>query len=507
MVNNFSMALKHLIKFSGIKISSLADFISYDVSYISKWCNGNNQPSPKHVNRINQLIASFIAKELMRQNRAYPFFNEFNISIETTLSAEDMKIRLLDELENFLNNAYYQSSPSDPSNKLCRESANLSAQTIIGRTNVKKFFNNELAPLLSSIKGKIVIYVTGDVTMALHNNSMADFLAHCQFSTTDIDIHIGCNLNKLQQKSDDFIDSFYELLNKHLQINFHVYDNKDYTNSNIILLKDYFAMQYSIHSDDSIDICTYITDKKIIKDIFERTRDKFNRSNYILEPKSDIELIRFRSFFYLNSQLLLFCAKGFEFFLPPQAFNRLLRSSANYRYSSDLQETIKNMQITWEEQFDEAHIDFFMPEANIVNYIETGSLTYGEIDYVTSPEERELQLQQLIKSMKKNPNIIIHVLTASRPQNDQDYAKLSYYSNNSTAYLKKNRSFLQKKDKTIYMIKSPLLIDKFNHFFRSLNSKANCHIFSAEDIEKTYKKNSALLHRIWEKNTPDIQSK
>ncbi|WP_196594430.1 helix-turn-helix domain-containing protein [Pectinatus sottacetonis] len=500
MENTFAQVLKHLIKFSGIKLSSLADFIGYDVSYISKWCNNTNQPSVKYITRINNCISSFIANEIINQNQFYPFLSEFNIKLKKQVSSDKTQTALESEINNMLMDAYYQHSQAANSPKNNIDFPSCTYQTIIGRTNVKKFFNTKIALLLSNIKENIEIYITGDIITLLTKNYFFDFLNYCHFSAKKIDIHIGCSIEKLYHCNLDFIINLYNFFNKFIYIDFHIHNNKKFHNSNIIVIKNYFSLQYSLHDDNLIDICTYINEKSIVNNIWERTYEKFSYTTYLIEPKNDIELVKFRSFFYLNNNLIIFCAKGFEFFLPKEAFNKLLDSSVKYKYSSDMRQTIQNMQITWEEQFEKAHIDFFLPEANIMHYIENGKLTYGEIDYTTSVTERELQFQQLIKSMKNNPNINILLLNESQPLNDSDYFKLSYYSNTDTAYLKKNKAFLNSEGKTIYLLKNPVLINKFNSFFLDKKNQANCHNFSAEELEKIYKKNISFLHRIWIEN-------
>lgn len=494
MENTYAALLRHLIKFSGIKLSSLADFIGYDVSYISKWCNNINHPSSKYLTRINTRIASFISDEIVKQNLTYVFFNEFQINLSQHVSAEKIKKFLFDEINNMLFEAYYRENNTVATEENPAAANNCLQKMIIGRTNIKKFFITEIATVLNNITDDIEMYITGDIITLLDKQL---FFNVFNFSSKNIDIHIGCNIQKLSNENLDFIDKLYNLFNHYIEITFHIHDDKKFQYSNIITVKNHFSLQYSLHNDNLIDICTYITDKTISADIYERTCEKFTADTYLIQPINDIELIKFRSFFYLNNYLLLFCAKGFEFFLPPQAFKNLLSTSTTYQYSSDMQQTIQNMQITWEEQFEKAHIDFILPAANIMHYIEEGQLSYGEIAYTTSPQERELQLQQLVKSMKNNPHINIFLLGQVQPYNKDSYFKLSYYSNNKTAYLKKDATFCSKNNKNIYLIKDFRLLYKFNDFFSTTIKKSDCSKFTADDIENIYKKNNALLHRIW----------
>ena len=46
-MENYGSLLKKLIKFTNVKLSTVADAAGYDVSYISKWCNQSKLPAAR----------------------------------------------------------------------------------------------------------------------------------------------------------------------------------------------------------------------------------------------------------------------------------------------------------------------------------------------------------------------------------------------------------------------------------------------------------------------------
>lgn len=57
---NFSETLQLLFQVSNVKLASLAQYLGYDVSYISKWINGNKLPSSRNIEELIRKINRFI---------------------------------------------------------------------------------------------------------------------------------------------------------------------------------------------------------------------------------------------------------------------------------------------------------------------------------------------------------------------------------------------------------------------------------------------------------------
>ena len=61
MNNLFGKSLRSQMEKAGIKESELADALSYDTTYISKWINGSKLPSVRNAERILGQMADFFA--------------------------------------------------------------------------------------------------------------------------------------------------------------------------------------------------------------------------------------------------------------------------------------------------------------------------------------------------------------------------------------------------------------------------------------------------------------
>jgi len=59
----FGEILRTLLNAAGIKRSQLANCLGYDISYVSRWINGQKLPSLKNDYRLFEKIAALISRE------------------------------------------------------------------------------------------------------------------------------------------------------------------------------------------------------------------------------------------------------------------------------------------------------------------------------------------------------------------------------------------------------------------------------------------------------------
>ncbi len=62
-MSTYGTLLKTLINFSGSKLSTVAEEVGYDVSYISKWCNKAKLPAAKMAPNINRTLANHFSNK------------------------------------------------------------------------------------------------------------------------------------------------------------------------------------------------------------------------------------------------------------------------------------------------------------------------------------------------------------------------------------------------------------------------------------------------------------
>ena len=75
----YGTLLKKLINFSGSKLSTVAEEVGYDVSYISKWCNKAKLPAAKMAPNINRTLANHFSREILKHDDLMAFSKMFAV--------------------------------------------------------------------------------------------------------------------------------------------------------------------------------------------------------------------------------------------------------------------------------------------------------------------------------------------------------------------------------------------------------------------------------------------
>ena len=110
-MSNYAQLLKHMLNFLDIKFIVLANTLGYDISYISKWCNGTKIPSLKSVSTIHKQMSTLFANEVVTNKKASLFFVEFNLDYSEEKD-NIQEIKFLEEtILTLLNKTYYLENP------------------------------------------------------------------------------------------------------------------------------------------------------------------------------------------------------------------------------------------------------------------------------------------------------------------------------------------------------------------------------------------------------------
>ena len=84
ITEDYATALKNLIALTQTKNLVLANITGYDISYISKWCNGIKLPATKHIEQINEKMAHYFADTLIKDHKQKAASAILSISSDAT---------------------------------------------------------------------------------------------------------------------------------------------------------------------------------------------------------------------------------------------------------------------------------------------------------------------------------------------------------------------------------------------------------------------------------------
>lgn len=153
-MENYGATLKKLIKFTNVKLSTVADAAGYDVSYISKWCNQSKLPAARVAGSINKNLSQIFASEIISQGELENFCNEFNVIVTEEQLSAYLHTLLKDTFKNTL-------SLND---KDVKKSEELRTKILYNPSEITRFMDSELPGLIASDSEPIEILCTMDIS-------------------------------------------------------------------------------------------------------------------------------------------------------------------------------------------------------------------------------------------------------------------------------------------------------------------------------------------------------
>ena len=477
--DGYASTLKRLITFTQAKFISLADVVGYDVSYVNKWSNGTKLPSSRYVERINEEMGQYFSELIQKQKKTEKFYKTFPIAE----NAEDLGF----EISQYLC-AAYRTTLNQGHGVKGKDTTSPSIQVITGHHDTAAFLSDLLQKGIQSLEADGELLILGEFC-ALYDAGFWKYLEHIQLEAVTVTVRVGLDMDKLES-NPKYVRLLYKLMDKYLDFDFVFYDAKDIEDANLIILKGSFAVQYAMSNVGRFLLCTYMFDQATVQDIYERFSFVNSEKKALISTVSALGMddLGYRTAFYATNSFFFFLTNGFEFLLPHEVFDSIIKN-----VSPENAFSVQRLCVTWEEIVDVSKIDFIVPTTSLMRYLETGYIYITDVEYSLSAAERKAHIQSVIDTMQKNKHISISVL----PTMDDSYTgeNLSFYSNYKTGFLKKNKRYIHNDARTFYVIINKRLHTILLHFFQSLKQQPTCQQYAVEELSQKYEKYKPLIER------------
>lgn len=485
-VNAYAKLLKELACFTQTKYSVLSRDIGYDTSYISKWITGERLPAAKNVDCINQKFSKIFSEIIVKNHREKEFFHKF--MVPEVYSEEEM----IFQVYQCLSNAYRESlNRPDNSNQVNFENESL----VMGRMNCRTLLQKMLKYKLEDLSTPVSIVITGEFC-SLANNHFWQLFEDVNINIFPCSIHVMLDLSNLGINGNENVGKLYHCLDKLLDYNIYIYEQSSIAYQNIIVVENKFAIIYLMNEDGYIDMCVPVVNPVQVQMIYNKCKSLIMTQPILLLPKETLGMDRFgyRDTFFTSNRFFFFLTNGFEFLLPDEVFKRLYANTEKGLYKPATKEWVQRIEVIWKNLMDKAELHFILPTNAIIRYLETGYIHITDISYQLSKDERLLHIKQILSVMNLNHNIILGVLLPSvKAYRNESVLNLSFYSNYSTAFLKKNLKYISEKTFPIYLIDNPIFLQYIQNYFESQKESLYYKEYSDTQLGELYKQYHFLL--------------
>ena len=364
-MSDYGEVLKKLIRFTDMKMSAAADIAGYDISYISKWCNKSKLPAARVAGNVNRNLAKAFAGEIKNNGDLDSFCAEFSVSVRDE--------QLETYIYTMLKEAFKRSLSFNDSQ--VREKRHPPCQGALQPQGYSRLYDPR-AP-----GNDVHLAGAGGGALHIRYNIHAQKHSHRGGSRSDVasPIRIRIGINTSELSGGDFLP-LYGFINKYHYISFDFYDDSNFKNQNLIVVKDRAAVLCSVDSSGRITLAVVITDPEKVRDIYERTQSLFKINHLLImatTARNDAD--RIPQQFYAYGDFQMFLARGCEFFLPPEMIEKIIVSAREQGFDEYMEKFFRKLIVTWDDIFSKERADFFILKSTIMKYIENGDLYFTDV--------------------------------------------------------------------------------------------------------------------------------
>ena len=483
----YGTLLKTLINFSGSKLSTVAEEVGYDVSYISKWCNKAKLPASKMAPNINRTLAKHFSTEILKHEDLTAFSKTF--SIDATPES------LNSVIYNLLKDNYKESSKEAVSE--LHNHTQQQTRVLTLASDIYNFFNRELYETMLSYDEPLDVLCTLDVCRFIAN-PISDVVSF-QPPSHEIRIKIGLDFNTLISDSYTNLRDLYYFINAHSHICFDFYDDNLMKSLNTIVIKGHLAILCALDQYNRIITAAIITDIEKVNQIYLRTLPAFRTPGLLLHATESEEFYQYgyRTDFYArNDKFQIFLTRGFEYLLPQESWDSISNTAKERDKDEFMAKLVSQLQITWEEIFEKGAIDFYVLKSSLMRYIEDGEIIFADVVYYMTTEERKLHIQKVLDMTQKNPNIRFYVIDDEYLPSVQHLLHTSVFNNQKKLFLKNPERYHEDIGPHFYSVLSDQIIKEVSECFEKLKDSSCCYEYDAENIQRFADKYGTLVNRM-----------
>lgn len=393
MDKSFPSLLKQMVCDSQIKNTVLASYVKYDVSYISKWMNGQSVPARKNIKFIADKIALCIIENSSAE-RCEMLRKEFHIS-----SAELLQSRFSDALLVAYEETVSEKSNASPDYELEEKTYN------IVRSLYRDMYLTDSARDFCLVADIFAVGHQSRLLMAGIENG--GFIFDC------VDLERKCNMVISLNTSQDLVyDAIFliHMMTSLSFINFQLFEN-DVAHGHIMYAqKDGILLTAELWDSESCVSLIRMNDANLSNQLYSRIMSKCHSELLIFKPVAVEEFLEGHSFvqMVLSGKVSWLTGHLTELLVPPGLFHELLDeiqgelnsdSAGELFYIATLMETFLN----------NAAISLMIYKSAFSKLLSSGELDFFNKKIILTNHQR-LRCVQHIKMLMNYGNVTIKLV-------------------------------------------------------------------------------------------------
>lgn len=468
MKKTFGNILKSILQISDVKKASLAVYLNYDPSYLSKWVHNVTLPPSKNIESIAHDISEFISDN--SSDEAILNLGKY-FDIKPDLSTRET---IFNNINNTLIKSYNKNPPSHPIKESYLDNLENNSTVFMYPKNLAitiltDILENQLAPTID----EIVIYDLFYLNDKMHPINVLSTYLKLDKNITHKTRFLISNKNMDNNIISNGVMLIY-ISTLYPSTDSTVYVTNEDINAAITVYED-IATTVGTFTSPSLCLSTTVCKKKsIVNKMFSTYNCYVNEQCIpVFKRLSPFKLIQdkvFNNYIFGNT---LSCIIGTfnELFIPPKLFNSL----SNLLFEKQLQGNLLEINTALNNVTYMSNFKVIFRKRDIISFLSTGIIHFFNKKSILSPNERTDLLTYVVNMFENHENIEVSIL-------DYDLCPILPESHNFTLY-----------------VSSEIVMTKAN----ADNGKSDYFIVQDSLIQEGYIK---MFDEIWKENQTKLGS-
>ena len=436
-----------------VKERALAEALSYDTTYISKWLNGSKLPSPRNAESVIRQMAGFLARQKGGGDE-----QELFLVLKTAYDRDSSYI----SFQSYNNHK---------------------TSFLRGRQEVIELLNDALIQMPHADGRDIVITASFDL-LRLYREDITVLIKTLRSAGTQR-IRLTAVLSPEALDSDQrfYTDSLLDIIGGLDYIEMSILAGSAGL-PEILIINDVFCMQL-LWNTGGETAAVFSSDREVVAE-FARVQGRcLSGLESLLAPARPEELRRTNVQLdsYADKRQWLFFNEPPALLFPDEIMDQLIGGAVDgevdYARTEEYAAYLRKLKSTFAGRTSRSRIDLVLYASVINRYLADGSVSVGNVEHRLTPEQAQAHLQHLSRLMRENPDFDIWLIRDTTMLSDAVRRAPSLFIDTISVYIENARSDAHG---NFHISMDPRMREAFQVSFERMLRQPYCTKLTPEDL-------------------------
>ena len=452
--NSFGSLLEQILLTAGIKNYTLANTLSYDVSYISKWLSGRSVPSKKNIENIARTVGAMAAAAAGGNDGKEKLKRRFGAANERELE-ERIYRELLD--------AY-----SATTGELNREKYASNASLIVHPDGQRALLQDYIRDMDLSASLNIAVladFFSLDKTAKLLLAGIDRDGFRLRRMRDDVQLHFIIDIAQLKGESVYDVILFIHLLTNYSLADFSLLHSHFASGKLVFSVMDQYAGM-NILTDNCQFLCMSSTrSRDEVNGIFQELMTLENPDRTLFSPTTITQMLESHEYIQslVSPRIRWLVGHMTEHFLSPELFEEL--AAEVFGGQEKLREEAQKAYLLSQNVLYKKEIAMMVYDTALTDFILSGELDFFNHRVILNPEQRKMQLEYMRDSFRSKENLQIRMVEEGFSADFRNISNPCFFLSDSIGYLRLENGYYEK---NILLLSDKMLKNIFDRFFEEI---------------------------------------